>query len=57
MAISLWLAMGPAEWWLGTSGAGRAVAVMGLVLLGGVAYFASLWLLGFRLGDFSRRAA
>jgi putative peptidoglycan lipid II flippase len=57
MAISLWLAMGPAEWWLGTSGAVRAVAVMGLVLLGGVAYFASLWLLGFRLGDFSRRAA
>jgi len=27
------------------------------VLLGGAAYFASLWLFGFRLGDFARRAA
>jgi len=53
----LWLAMGPAPWWLGAPGTTRAVAIAGLVLLGGAAYFASLWLLGFRLGDFSRRAA
>src|SRR6266851_3994298 len=57
MAVVLWLAMGPAPWWLAVSGANRAAAVTGLVLLGGTAYFASLWLLGFRLGDFSRRAA
>jgi putative peptidoglycan lipid II flippase len=57
MALALWLAMGPAPWWLAASGATRAAAVTGLVLLGGAAYFASLWLLGFRLGDFSRRAA
>ncbi len=57
MALALWLAMGPVPWWLAASGATRAVAVTGLVLLGGAAYFASLWLLGFRLGDFSRRAA
>jgi putative peptidoglycan lipid II flippase len=57
MALVLWLAMGPAPWWLAASGAMRAAAVTGLVLLGGTAYFASLWLLGFRLGDFSRRAA
>jgi hypothetical protein len=27
------------------------------VLLGAAAYFACLWLLGFRPGDFTRRAA
>ncbi|HMH19909.1 MAG TPA: lipid II flippase MurJ, partial [Burkholderiales bacterium] len=57
MAVVLWLAMGPALWWFGASGMTKATAVTGLVLLGGAAYFASLWLLGFRLGDFSRRAA
>ena len=57
MALALWLAMGPVPWWLAASGTMRAAAVTGLVLLGGAAYFASLWLLGFRLGDFSRRAA
>jgi len=57
MALALWLAMGPATWWLVASGTTRAAAVTGLVLLGGAAYFASLWLLGFRVADFSRRAA
>ncbi|TMH88500.1 MAG: murein biosynthesis integral membrane protein MurJ [Betaproteobacteria bacterium] len=57
MGLVLWLAMGPTPWWLAASGAVRAAALTGLVLLGGAAYFASLWLLGFRLGDFSRRAA
>jgi putative peptidoglycan lipid II flippase len=57
MALALWLAMGSAPWWLAASGTARAAALTGLVLLGGAAYFASLWLLGFRLSDFSRRAA
>src|SRR6266567_860801 len=57
MAAALWLATGPAPWWLGASGATRAVAISGLVLLGAAAYFACLWLLGFRPGDFTRRAA
>ena len=57
MGLALWLAMGSAAWWLAASGAARAAALAGLVLLGGAAYFASLWLFGFRLGDFSRRAA
>ncbi len=57
MAVALWLAIGPAPWWLGASGATRAVAISGLVLLGAAAYFACLWLLGFRPGDFTRRAA
>jgi len=57
MAVALWLAAGSAAWWLGTPGAVRVAALAGLVSLGGAAYFASLWLLGFRLRDFSRRAA
>jgi putative peptidoglycan lipid II flippase len=57
MATALWLAMAPAAWWLAASGWTRVSAVTGLVALGSGAYFATLWLLGFRLGDFSRRAA
>jgi len=29
----------------------------GLVTLGGIVYFATLWALGFRLQDFKRRSA
>jgi len=57
MALALWLAMGSLAWWMGAGGLARTAALTGLVVLGGAAYFASLWLLGFRLGDFSRRAA
>ena len=57
MAVALWLAMGPERWWLVASGATRAAAIAGLVLLGGATYFGTLWILGFRLRDFSRRAA
>jgi putative peptidoglycan lipid II flippase len=57
MAIALWLAMGPAAWWLRATGSARVAALAALVLLGAAAYFGSLRLLGFRLGDFSRRAA
>ncbi len=57
MALALWLAMGSVPWWMGAGGLVRTVALAGLVVLGGAAYFASLWLLGFRPGDFSRRAA
>jgi putative peptidoglycan lipid II flippase len=57
LALVLWLAMGPAAWWLGAAGSARVAAVAGLVLLGTATYFGSLRLLGFRLADFSRRAA
>ena len=57
MAAVLWLAMGPERWWLSAHGSVRAAAASGLVLLGAAAYFACLWLLGFRPGDFTRRAA
>jgi|SRR5579864_179671 len=53
----LWFAMGPERWWFAAHGAMRATAITGLVFLGGAAYFASLWLLGFRLKDFSRHSA
>jgi putative peptidoglycan lipid II flippase len=57
MATTLWFAMGPERWWFAAHGATRAAAMAGLVLVGGTTYFASLWLLGFRLKDFSRRSA
>ena len=57
MALALWLATGPAAWWLAAAGATRFAAMTGLVMLGGTAYFGSLWLLGFRLRDFARRGA
>ena len=57
MTLALWFAMGPAAWWLGASGWTRVAAITGLVVLGGATYFAGLWLLGFRLRDFARRAA
>jgi putative peptidoglycan lipid II flippase len=57
MAVVLWLAMGPHGWWLAAPGATRAAAISGLVILGSAAYFACLWLLGLRPGDFTRRAA
>ncbi len=57
MAAVLWLAMGPAPWWLDASAVKRAAAITGLVFLGGAVYFGGLWILGFRVGDFTRRAA
>ena len=57
MALALWLAMGPSAWWFAAGAAPRVAATAGLVLLGSVAYFGALWLLGFRPRDFSRRAA
>jgi len=53
-ATLLWIG-GPASFWLGASlwaKVGRLGAVCGA---GAAAYFAALWLLGFRLADFNRR--
>lgn len=57
MAATLWLAMGPAEKWLAATLTARLLHLCALVALGATAYFATLWLCGFRLRDFSRRAA
>jgi len=57
LAVVLQLLQGPPEPWLRP---GTVVHVGRLALLlagGGVAYFGTLALLGFRLRDFSRRAA
>ena len=57
MAGVIWFAMGPEQWWLDSAGGVRVAALAGLVALGGSVYFFMLWLLGFRVADFSRRVA
>jgi len=57
MALVLWFSMGENHWWLIARSWNKAAAMSGLVLLGGATYFLCLWLLGFRLADFSRRTA
>ena len=57
MALVLWFSMGESHWWLTARSWNKGAAIGGLVLLGGATYFLCLWLLGFRVGDFSRRTA
>ena len=57
MAAVLWGAMGRENWWLVAVWQHRAAGLLGIVCLGTVAYFGTLWLLGFRIRDFARRAA
>ena len=57
MAIVLFSTMGEPAWWLQASGPQKVPAVLGLVALGAAAYGACLFAFGFRLRDFSRRAA
>jgi len=55
MAVVLWLAAGADASWLAMRAAARATRLAGIVALGAASYFAALWLLGFRLADFSKR--
>jgi putative peptidoglycan lipid II flippase len=57
MAACLWLAAGDTVLWLGVAPLARVSRLAGVVALGAAAYFGTLWLLGFRLRDFVRRAA
>ena len=57
MAGALWFSMGRAEWWFGATWSLRLPALGALVLLGMTVYAACLTIMGFRLGDFSRRGA
>jgi putative peptidoglycan lipid II flippase len=57
MGASLWFGMGSEASWLQGRFVDRAIHLAWLVPLGVVAYFATLWILGFRIGDFKRRAA
>jgi putative peptidoglycan lipid II flippase len=57
LGVVLWFAMGNPDTWTQGSLLHRAARLTGLVLLGVATYFASLWLMGFRLRDFVARAA
>jgi putative peptidoglycan lipid II flippase len=53
----LWFGAGTDAAWLAMGGAQRALQ-LSLVVTGGIlAYFATLWVLGFRVRDFRRRSA
>jgi putative peptidoglycan lipid II flippase len=56
MGAVLWVVSGSNASWLAMGAIERALSLAWLVTLGAAAYFACLWLLGFRLADFSRRA-
>jgi len=56
MSAVLWVAAGGAADWLSAGAAMRAWRLTGTVGLGVGTYFGVLWLLGFRLSDFSKRA-
>jgi putative peptidoglycan lipid II flippase len=56
MATALWFGMGDNENWLLATSTARILHLCGLVALGVTTYFATLWLLGFRLRDFKRLA-
>ena len=57
LGLTLWLGMGSEQGWLSDSGWRRVWRMTGLVAMGMSVYIAVLWLLGFRLKDFSRREA
>jgi putative peptidoglycan lipid II flippase len=53
----LWLGIGAESDWLHFGMTERLTRLSALVVVGAATYFATLWLLGFRLRDFKRRAA
>jgi putative peptidoglycan lipid II flippase len=55
MSAVLWFTAGSAADWLAAGATARAVRLAGIVAVGAAAYFAVLWLAGFRLSDFSKR--
>jgi putative peptidoglycan lipid II flippase len=56
MSAVLWAAAGGTADWLAAGPATRAWRLTGTVALGVATYFGALWLLGFRLAEFSKRA-
>jgi putative peptidoglycan lipid II flippase len=55
MALTLYFAMGTSEQWFTFSLSTRLLYLSGLVVLGGMSYFASLYVLGFKPRDYMRR--
>jgi putative peptidoglycan lipid II flippase len=56
MAAVLWLTWGESADWLASAALQRALRLAWVVAVGAATYFAVLWMLGFRLRDFSKRA-
>jgi putative peptidoglycan lipid II flippase len=56
MSCVLWFATGTTADWLEARAAARALRLTVIVTLGAATYFAALWLVGFRITDFSKRA-
>jgi putative peptidoglycan lipid II flippase len=54
---TLWFGMGKEADWLSASALERVAWLSALVVAGSAAYFAVLWLLGFRLSDFRQRGS
>ena len=54
LGLALWFGMGSEQYWLAAHGWARIGHLAELVVLGVAVYFTVLWLLGFRLKDFSR---
>jgi putative peptidoglycan lipid II flippase len=57
MGLLLWLGAGSTHQWIEYDFTQRIVHLAALVAGGACAYFAALWLLGFRLDQFKRRSA
>jgi len=57
MGLSLWLGMDKESLWIKYEFSQRLLHLASLVVGGVAAYFGTLWLLGFRLRQFKRRAA
>jgi putative peptidoglycan lipid II flippase len=57
MAVVLWFGAGPDTAWLTMSAMQRTARLAAVIAAGAATYFATLWLFGFRLAHFSRRAA
>jgi putative peptidoglycan lipid II flippase len=57
MGTVLWLAAGSASEWLAARALQRVTWLSVIVISGAASYFAALWVLGFRVKDFSHKAA
>jgi putative peptidoglycan lipid II flippase len=57
LGLTLWFGMGNEGDWLKGPAVSKLLHLGALVVVGLTAYFASLWLLGFRLADFKRHGA
>ena len=57
MGVVLWFATGSDASWLADSAIARAGRLSWIVILGAFSYFAALWLLGFRITDFTKQQA